>query len=315
MQRDIVLKMKNASLIRYQDINAEEYRLILSYAEKCVAIERHKAKIIDVESSDGVSKCRIVVCNMIKMKNDQFCKKHCAILRKMGSLVYGNLCSMPKCHMKVQKLNATKCNIHLNNAEMNEEESDEDDDDTITNIMPLNENQKFYYTCRILPVLENLLKDLLEEDSTVYVGATSRGIEERCKDNDHFKDKPATFFARSLVEVDSIGAIKHIEHFSIAYLARKFGAQRMLNKVGGGGGVSKAKKHQKKFTLYALIWHNDAKSIELAREPKTSSLEDEYKCYTAVDKLLVQLPWLCAIHGYPTSKQFIRIYFCHISVC
>lgn len=38
--------------------------------------------------------------------------------------------------------------------------------------------------------------------------------------------------------------MQFIEHFSIAYLARKLGDHRLMNKVGGGGGTRKGKKEK-----------------------------------------------------------------------
>lgn len=280
-----LVKQVNVELISYKDLESEKLSFLMKFVKKCVDVEFHKGKKPKLIHTDSENQCRIVVsgerCNLIKGKAnaDQFCEKHKMILRKLQAYLNGRICAFASCKNGTDR---KFCSVHQYKSENDEESQTDDDDDLYEDVgddddnSKLSDDEKEHIKESLIPLLEEFSREIDESDKKViYIGATNRDPIKRCSDYDHFNSKPITYFVRDLVEESSYKKMKFIEHFSIAYLARKLGDHRLVNKVGGGGGTKKGKKEEN-FKLYALIWLDDEDARNLAAGPKVLNLQDSY---------------------------------------
>lgn len=292
-------KRKSTPLIEYDKIVIQEYQYLLQYIKKSVDFQRYSDKKTKpcVVALDDTIRCRIVENNARCInekgiaKRDQFCDIHKAVISKIVTYLDGKICSNENCFEKTSSLSAVYCKLHEEIALIEGEDGD-DEEPVIDEKSYANDNEELSekeisaLKVKLIGILEAFMREMSETVTKVcYIGATTQSTIKRCMFPDHFKKKPLGFLFKDLAKFDSVHEIKFAEYFVISYLARNLGEKRLLNRVGGGGGITKTKRRF--YTLYALTWTNDTQAIELASQRKTSNLSEMYSKYKPAERTLL----------------------------
>lgn len=288
--------IKTTTQINYQDLITADYQPLVRYIEKVTKVAMKKGKNDNLKFTKVDDRCRISFngsrCeNRVRytgkvQSKDPFCKYHKSVLTRVGSYLNGSICEVANCTGYVAPGSKTsKCRLHLNVMNDDDDTADEENEEYIQNDSDYeDEDEKVHRTltkleehsieCELVKILDTIIDDVNEKVTTViYIGASNYRALLRCLANDHFKKKSLEYNVREMVKSSNNEVIKYAEFFCISYLSGKLGDHRLVNKVGGGGGLKSTKGAG---VVYLLTWVDDEFEQREAKYEKQGKLNEKF---------------------------------------